>query len=168
MRPHASSVSSPLLTIASRLLFAAATRREEANTETVSRQTDTSRYAPVAAPQGWAKERPRKSASNVLDTSSPPLERAPWAGRVGCTGRANRGEEAVEAERLVSGTEILGTGGATVGDFWAWAYSDILTNTSRGIFAEFLVGKALGVVEGVRPTGWNDFDLSYDGVGRSK
>jgi hypothetical protein len=43
------------------------------------------------------------------------------------------------------------------------AYSDILTNTSRGIFAEFLVAKALGVVEGVRPTGWNDFDLSYDG-----
>jgi hypothetical protein len=69
----------------------------------------------------------------------------------------------VEADRLVPGTEILGTGGATVGDFWAWAYSDILTNTSRGIFAEFLVAKALGVVEGVRPTGWNDFDLSYDG-----
>jgi hypothetical protein len=43
------------------------------------------------------------------------------------------------------------------------AYSDILTNTPRGIFAEFLVAKALGVVEGVRPTGWNDFDLSYDG-----
>ena len=74
----------------------------------------------------------------------------------------------MEAERLVPGTEILGTGGATVGDFWAWAYSDILTNTSRGIFAEFLVGKALGVVEGARPTGWNDFDLSYDGVGSSK
>ena len=69
----------------------------------------------------------------------------------------------MEAERLVPGTEILGTGGATVGDSWAWAYSDILTNTSCGIFAEFLVGKALGVVEGVRPTGWNDFDLSYDG-----
>ena len=50
-----------------------------------------------------------------------------------------------------------------VGDFWAWAYSDILTNTSRGTFAEFLVGKALGVVEKVRPTGWEDFDLSYGG-----
>jgi hypothetical protein len=67
------------------------------------------------------------------------------------------------AERLAPGTEIPGTDGATIGEFWAWAYSDILTNTSRGIFAEFLVGKALGVVEGVRPTGWEDFDLSYDG-----
>ena len=66
-------------------------------------------------------------------------------------------------KRLDPGTQILGTGGATVGDFWAWAYSDILTNTSRETFAEFLVGKALGVVEGVRPTGWEDFDLSYHG-----
>jgi hypothetical protein len=71
--------------------------------------------------------------------------------------------EIVGVGRLAPGTEVPRTGGATVGDFWAWAYSDILTNTSRGIFAEFLVGKALGVVEGVRPTGWEDFDLSYDG-----
>jgi hypothetical protein len=69
----------------------------------------------------------------------------------------------VGAERLAPDTEIPGTGGATVGDFWAWVNSGILTNTSRGIFAEFLVGKALGVVEWVRPTGWEDFDLSYDG-----
>jgi hypothetical protein len=69
----------------------------------------------------------------------------------------------VGAERLEPSTEIPGTGRATVGDFWAWAYSDILTNTARGTFAEFLVGKALGVVETVRPTGWVDFDLIYDG-----
>lgn len=68
----------------------------------------------------------------------------------------------METGRLDPSTEIPGTGGATVGDFWAWAYSDILTNTSRGTFAEFLVGKALGVVDEMRPTGWVDFDLSYD------
>jgi hypothetical protein len=42
----------------------------------------------------------------------------------------------VGAERLAPGTETPGAGGATIGEFWAWAYSDILTNTSRGIFAE--------------------------------
>jgi hypothetical protein len=59
----------------------------------------------------------------------------------------------VGAGRLAPGTEIPGTDGATIGEFWAWAYYDILTNTSREIFAEFLVGKALGVVEGgARPS----------------
>ena len=82
---------------------------------------------------------------------------------VECALRVNSGEKAVRAGRLDPGTEIPGTGGATVGDFWAWAYSEILTNTSRGIFAEFLIGNALRVVEGVRPTGWEDFGLSYNG-----
>ena len=27
----------------------------------------------------------------------------------------------------------------TVNNFWSWAYSDLLNNTSRGILAEFLV-----------------------------
>lgn len=33
----------------------------------------------------------------------------------------------------------------TFGDYWAWAYSDILSNVNRGVFAEFLVAKKLGV-----------------------
>ena len=37
--------------------------------------------------------------------------------------------------------------GATVGDFWAWAYSDILNNVDRAVFAEFVVGSALGVTD---------------------
>jgi hypothetical protein len=72
-------------------------------------------------------------------------------------------EKVVGAGRLDPAAQIPETGGATVGDFWEWAYSDILTDTSRGTFAKFLVGKALGVVERVRPAGWEDFDLSYDG-----
>lgn len=48
----------------------------------------------------------------------------------------------------------------TAGDFWAWAYSNILTNITRGLFAEFLVGTALGIVEGTR-TEWDSYDLSY-------
>jgi hypothetical protein len=67
----------------------------------------------------------------------------------------------VETRRLTPGERIPELGGATVGDFWAWAYSDILENTARGIFAEFLVGSTLGVVKGVRSSGWGTFDLRY-------
>ena len=31
------------------------------------------------------------------------------------------------------------------------------------MFAEFLVGSALGVIDSVPPAGWGDFDLLYDG-----
>lgn len=67
----------------------------------------------------------------------------------------------METRRLTPGERIPELGGATVDDFWAWAHSDILENTARGIFAEFLVGSALGVVNGVRPSGWGTFDLRY-------
>ena len=63
--------------------------------------------------------------------------------------------------RLKSDTPIPGSmGGQTVGEFWAWAYSNILTNITRGLYAEFLVGTALGAVEGTR-TEWDSFDLLY-------
>ena len=39
---------------------------------------------------------------------------------------------------------IPGANGVTVGDFWQWAYSDILSNRNRSIFAEYIVGVALG------------------------
>jgi hypothetical protein len=68
----------------------------------------------------------------------------------------------MEARRLSSDTEIPGAG-ATIGDFWAWAYSDLMINTTRGVFAEYLVGNALGVVDGVRGA-WDTFDLLYKEV----
>ncbi len=55
-------------------------------------------------------------------------------------------------------------GGAMVGDFWAWAYSDVLNNTTRAVLAEFIVGTALDAVGGVRME-WEPFDLLYGGVG---
>ena len=59
---------------------------------------------------------------------------------------------------------IRGTAGATVGDFWTWAYSDILGNTNRGVFAEYLVARALlGEVENCRRE-WDAFDVSYRGL----
>ncbi|MDO5146101.1 MAG: hypothetical protein Q4D60_03785 [Eubacteriales bacterium] len=33
--------------------------------------------------------------------------------------------------------------GIRLSDFWSWAYSDLLNNTSRGVMAEFLVEKSL-------------------------
>lgn len=54
--------------------------------------------------------------------------------------------------------------GPAVCDFWSWAFSDLRSNTTRGILAEFLVAWALGVREGVRAA-WDDFDvLTPDGI----
>ena len=50
--------------------------------------------------------------------------------------------------------------GETVGDFWSWAYSDILNNTDRAVFAEFVVGRALGVTDAPRVE-WDAVDLRY-------
>ena len=53
---------------------------------------------------------------------------------------------------------------ATLGDFWSWAMSDVIVNRNRGILAEFLVAKALGVAESPRVE-WDPFDLETpDGV----
>ena len=42
--------------------------------------------------------------------------------------------------------------------FWQWSSSDLVSNALRGVLAEFLVGKALGIVDGVRQE-WDAFDL---------
>ncbi len=48
----------------------------------------------------------------------------------------------------------------TISDFWSWAYSDVLVNTNRSVFAEFLVGSALGVLDKPRVE-WDAVDLRY-------
>ena len=58
---------------------------------------------------------------------------------------------------------IPGLDGRTVNDFWQWAYSDILSNRNRSIFAEFIVGVALRVVDGPRIE-WDSADLCYRDV----
>ena len=64
--------------------------------------------------------------------------------------------------RLEPDREIPPTG-QTVGDFWAWAYSDIDTNVTRAVYAEWLVGTALGCVGGIRPS-WTPWDLDHAGA----
>lgn len=68
-----------------------------------------------------------------------------------------------QLQELLKGAEpITGLDGRTVGDFWRWAYSDILSNRNRSIFAEFIVGVALGVVDKPRVE-WDAADLCYRG-----
>jgi hypothetical protein len=59
-------------------------------------------------------------------------------------------------DKYIAGTSL------SVGRFWQWAYSDILSNRNRAIFAEFLVGAALDVLGDVRVE-WDAVDLHYEG-----
>lgn len=53
--------------------------------------------------------------------------------------------------------------GISLADFWRWAYSDLLNNTSRGVMAEFLVEKSF---EGITPPNtqmridWIPYDIT--------
>lgn len=55
--------------------------------------------------------------------------------------------------------------GLTLSDFWAWAFSDCINNTTRGILAEFLVAAALGIDLGKPRDAWSKYDLEYRGKG---
>jgi hypothetical protein len=65
--------------------------------------------------------------------------------------------EELRGEEKISGFENV-----TVLDFWSWAYSDILSNRNRSIFAEFLVATALGEINNPRIE-WDAVDLRYHG-----
>lgn len=47
---------------------------------------------------------------------------------------------------------------ANVLSFWQWSASDLITNTTRGRLAEYLVAYALGVADGARVE-WDAYDL---------
>lgn len=62
-----------------------------------------------------------------------------------------------------TGHEQFHTAGSAAGfdlqDFWRWSNSDLLDNTARGVVAEYIVARALGVpTEGVRVS-WTAWDL---------
>ncbi|WP_236735154.1 hypothetical protein [Mycolicibacterium elephantis] len=48
-------------------------------------------------------------------------------------------------------------------EFWEWAYGDLLANTTRGVLAEYIVAKALGICDTKRVE-WDQYDLEIDGV----
>ena len=49
-------------------------------------------------------------------------------------------------------------------EFLAWAYGDLLTNTTRGALAEYIVATALGLDETKRRE-WDQYDLKMGDVG---
>ena len=49
----------------------------------------------------------------------------------------------------------------TVSEFWRWGFSDLRDNALRGILAEYLVAKALGISLGVRQS-WDPYDLTME------
>jgi hypothetical protein len=55
---------------------------------------------------------------------------------------------------------IVGLSDLTLGDFWSWAYSDLLTNATRSVFGEFLVAVALGLTDTPR-VAWDVADFRY-------
>ncbi len=59
-------------------------------------------------------------------------------------------------ERFREGVRDLGF---DLAGFWQWSCSDLVSNATRGVLAEFLVAKALGVAEGVRHE-WAAYDLT--------
>lgn len=63
---------------------------------------------------------------------------------------------------LHSEDKIMGADSLTIGAFWSWAYSDVLSNRNRSVFAEFLVGAALGCLNAPRIE-WDAYDLFYGG-----
>ena len=68
-----------------------------------------------------------------------------------------------------TGREPFHSGGATrdfdVLDYWRWATSDLISNATRGILAEYIVARAVGVsTTGVRDE-WAAYDLETpDGI----
>ncbi len=73
----------------------------------------------------------------------------------------NKGYPALGVE-LKSGSEPFRNDGqpltANLLDFWRWSASDLVSNATRGILAEYIVAQALGQVTGVRAE-WDAYDL---------
>lgn len=47
-------------------------------------------------------------------------------------------------------------------DFWRWMASDLVYNIHRGALAEYIVAKALGVVENYPRAPWESYDVQID------
>jgi hypothetical protein len=52
---------------------------------------------------------------------------------------------------------------ASLQDFWAWSTSDLMSNATRGVLAEFIVAMSLGQKKKVRSE-WEAYDLVYKGI----
>jgi len=61
---------------------------------------------------------------------------------------------------LKTGNEQLSSTGKTLLDFWRWNCSDLVSNATRGVLAEFIVASALGIDLSIPRTEWAAWDLT--------
>lgn len=70
--------------------------------------------------------------------------------------------------KVLTGNEKLTNNGVEVNarliDFWAWNTSDLLNNTLRGAFAEFIVATACGIDTRTARVDWDAYDLKYGDI----
>lgn len=59
----------------------------------------------------------------------------------------------------LTGDEVIQGSDLTVAEFWRWAFSDLRENIVRGVFAEFLVAKAVGDPNPLRHA-WDNYDVT--------
>lgn len=59
----------------------------------------------------------------------------------------------------LGGEELIGDTGSTIRDFWSWSFSDLRSNTERGVFAEYLVARAVGDQTPLRKS-WANHDVT--------
>ena len=71
-------------------------------------------------------------------------------------------DNAALKRKLDASQQIQGLDGASISDFWSWAYSDMTGNTVRSIFAEYIVGSSLGLVSTPRIE-WAGVDFVWQG-----
>ena len=74
----------------------------------------------------------------------------------------------IKAKRK-SGEELFHADGKTLGfdlkEFWSWAASDLISNATRGVLAEFLVAKALALAPDAVRNEWDAYDIETpDGI----
>jgi len=61
---------------------------------------------------------------------------------------------------LKTGDEHLSGTGKTLLDFWRWNGSDLASNATRGLLAEFIVASALGIDPSIPREEWSAWDLT--------
>jgi hypothetical protein len=64
------------------------------------------------------------------------------------------GDEQFVVEGRPAGFDLL--------EFWRWSASDLVDNTARGVLAEFVVAKALGIDVTSPRVGWATWDLDWE------
>ena len=66
--------------------------------------------------------------------------------------------EAMDTVRKTGDEPFLNGGSSTLIDYWAWAHSDIMGNTERGLIAEYIVSVAVNAHKNTRIE-WGSYDV---------